>query len=235
MPEMDGLEATALIRERERTTGGHVPIIATTADAMEGDRAARLASKAGMDGYLSKPIRPDAACTPPSRPCSPLRTRPAGAVVDWPAAAGARCRAGRGAPAADDRAVRGRVRGYCRNCARASRPRTPWPCAHTPTDCKAPAASLPACAFPAGAAAPAPGAARAPRRPGTGRGRPAPGPAGSGDRPPAAGPGGVRAATFVLRFVAARFHNLPSVTGKLEPCRHNIIRANTYAARDRHR
>ncbi len=58
MPEMDGLEATALIRERERATGGHVPIIATTADAMEGDRQRCL--DAGMDAYLSKPIRADA-------------------------------------------------------------------------------------------------------------------------------------------------------------------------------
>lgn len=54
MPEMDGFAATAAIREAERTTGEHLPIVAMTARAMKGDREACLAS--GMDGYLSKPL-----------------------------------------------------------------------------------------------------------------------------------------------------------------------------------
>lgn len=55
MPELDGLETTRRIRAREEGTGRHVPILAMTAYAMPGDRQRCLA--AGMDGYLSKPIR----------------------------------------------------------------------------------------------------------------------------------------------------------------------------------
>ena len=57
MPEMDGLQATATVRARERVSGGHVPIVAMTAHAMEGDRERCLA--AGMDGYVTKPVEAD--------------------------------------------------------------------------------------------------------------------------------------------------------------------------------
>jgi signal transduction histidine kinase/CheY-like chemotaxis protein len=55
MPELGGVEATMLIREREKSTGGHIPIIAVTANAMVGDRERCL--EAGMDDYVSKPIQ----------------------------------------------------------------------------------------------------------------------------------------------------------------------------------
>jgi PAS domain S-box-containing protein len=57
MPEMDGLETTMTIRNQERVQGTHLPIIAVTAHAMQGDRERCL--QAGMDGYVSKPIRPE--------------------------------------------------------------------------------------------------------------------------------------------------------------------------------
>jgi CheY-like chemotaxis protein len=55
MPEMDGLEAKEALRRKEKETGTHVPVIALTAHAMKGDRDRCLA--AGMDSYMSKPIR----------------------------------------------------------------------------------------------------------------------------------------------------------------------------------
>ncbi|GIX47037.1 MAG: hypothetical protein KatS3mg131_1248 [Candidatus Tectimicrobiota bacterium] len=55
MPEMDGLQATAAIRTWEKEHGGHLPIIALTANAMQGDRERCL--EAGMDGYVAKPLR----------------------------------------------------------------------------------------------------------------------------------------------------------------------------------
>jgi CheY-like chemotaxis protein len=54
MPDMGGFEATAMIRERERQSGGHVPIVAITAHVMKGDRERCLA--AGMVEYITKPL-----------------------------------------------------------------------------------------------------------------------------------------------------------------------------------
>jgi len=54
MPEMDGLEATMVIRQKEKSSGKHLPIVAMTANAMKGDKEHCLRS--GMDGYLAKPL-----------------------------------------------------------------------------------------------------------------------------------------------------------------------------------
>jgi PAS domain S-box-containing protein len=55
MPQMDGLETTRIIREREGASGRHTPILAMTAHAIKGDR--ELCLRAGMDGYIAKPVR----------------------------------------------------------------------------------------------------------------------------------------------------------------------------------
>ena len=55
MPIVDGLQATAAIRAAEKTTGKHIPIVAMTAHTMQGDRERCL--RAGMDGYVSKPLQ----------------------------------------------------------------------------------------------------------------------------------------------------------------------------------
>src|SRR5262249_52950108 len=89
MPDMDGLEATAFIREREKETGAHVPIIGLTAHAIKGDR--ERCQQAGMDGYVTKPVQfrelLDAiAGLVPSPPAGPageaVETRPT-QVCDW--------------------------------------------------------------------------------------------------------------------------------------------------------
>ncbi|TVS10023.1 MAG: response regulator [Planctomycetaceae bacterium] len=87
MPEMDGLEATTRIRDRERQTGEHCPIIAMTAHALKGDRERCL--RAGMDAYVAKPIRAeelfdaiDALCG--DRPVEPAaRSAASQDLVDW--------------------------------------------------------------------------------------------------------------------------------------------------------
>lgn len=55
MPVMDGLEATAIIRDREKRDGSHVPILALTGMGDEGDE--ERCREAGMDGYIEKPVR----------------------------------------------------------------------------------------------------------------------------------------------------------------------------------
>ena len=83
MPEMDGLEATARIRELEKTSNRRIPIVALTARAMPGDRERCLNS--GMDGYVAKPIRQRdlyQAIAPYFATTSPVEATPLS--VDWP-------------------------------------------------------------------------------------------------------------------------------------------------------
>lgn len=57
MPKLDGFQATTAIRDKEKKTGAHIPIIAMTAHAMKGDRERCLES--GMDDYIAKPLKPN--------------------------------------------------------------------------------------------------------------------------------------------------------------------------------
>jgi CheY-like chemotaxis protein/HPt (histidine-containing phosphotransfer) domain-containing protein len=95
MPELDGLETTAAIRESEKTRGTHLPIVAVTAHAMKGDAERCLA--AGMDAYVAKPLQPRelhaaiAGVLPPAEASAPAPAPPAPeapaagpAVVDFP-------------------------------------------------------------------------------------------------------------------------------------------------------
>ncbi|HYN01902.1 MAG TPA: response regulator, partial [Vicinamibacteria bacterium] len=89
MPELDGLETTAAIRERERVRGGHLPIVAVTAHAMKGDAERCLA--AGMDGYVAKPLQPRELQAAIARAVAPegaegpaSASPPPAGVVDFP-------------------------------------------------------------------------------------------------------------------------------------------------------
>ena len=102
MPEMGGLEATAAIRDAERASGTHLPIVALTGHAMQDDRERYL--EAGMDGYVTKPIDGveltrviDQLVPPAAAP----GTVPAAAVPVAPSVAGR--------PAFDERVVRARL------------------------------------------------------------------------------------------------------------------------------
>jgi len=80
MPELDGFAATAAIRQRETSTGRHVPIIAMTANAMQGDRQDCLA--AGMDDYVSKPVSFDSLVAMVRKWAAPQDDRMVGSPSD---------------------------------------------------------------------------------------------------------------------------------------------------------
>jgi signal transduction histidine kinase/DNA-binding response OmpR family regulator len=83
MPEMDGMEATRVLRAREGVAGRRLPIVALTAHAMKGDRERCL--EAGMDGYVTKPIQPQELWQAIDSLVSPC----AGPAANGPAAGGA--------------------------------------------------------------------------------------------------------------------------------------------------
>jgi len=76
MPHMGGIEATTAIRAREISTGAHIPIVAMTAHAMTGDRERCM--EAGMDGYLSKPIKAELLYTTVEELSTPASTQKEG-------------------------------------------------------------------------------------------------------------------------------------------------------------
>jgi CheY-like chemotaxis protein/HPt (histidine-containing phosphotransfer) domain-containing protein len=85
MPEMDGFEATAAIRQREKAYGKHTTIIAMTAHAMKGDRERCLG--AGMDGYVAKPVRAEDLLAEIERHTAPQAESPAEPAAPAPVAA----------------------------------------------------------------------------------------------------------------------------------------------------
>jgi len=80
MPEMDGFETTRRIRAREVSTGKHVPIVAMTANALQGDRDRCIT--AGMDEYVAKPVRADALHEMIERVITSLRARTSAVITE---------------------------------------------------------------------------------------------------------------------------------------------------------